>query len=252
MIAKPLLHAVQSVLAADLACSPSAFETDHIQICEAERREGRFRFPFREKSLNIVTMGRGAVISCDKGKVGWMTEHLSGLDRGQLYSIQTLSKLEALVNRDKQYIAGPDQKYVCTRAELNDVYIPNDISVTTFYGNDVQAAYVHKGFNHALGYRVDSPRPDMICTVAEHNGIVAGIAGASADCETMWQIGVDVAPHFQGRGIGRALVGTVARAIWKEGIIPYYSTEISNLRSRQLAVSLGFWPAWIQLYARDS
>jgi len=79
---------------------------------------------------------------------------------------------------------------------------------------------------------------------------VVGIAGASADCELMWQIGVDVLPEYQGLGIGKALVGTLTKAVLEKGVLPYYSTEVSHLQSRQLAVSLGYWPAWVQLYAR--
>jgi len=89
-----------------------------------------------------------------------------------------------------------------------------------------------------------------LAAVAEYGGIIVGIAGASEDCELMWQIGVDVLPEFQSRGIGKALVGKLTRALFHEGIVPYYSASLSNMQSRQLAVSLGYWPAWIQIYAR--
>lgn len=82
------------------------------------------------------------------------------------------------------------------------------------------------------------------------DGKVVGIAGASEDCELMWQIGVDVLPEFQGLGIGKAIAGTLTKAVLDEGVLPYYSTEVSNLQSRQLAISIGYWPAWVELYDR--
>jgi GNAT superfamily N-acetyltransferase len=66
----------------------------------------------------------------------------------------------------------------------------------------------------------------------------------------MWQIGVDVLPEYQGLGIGKAIVGSLTRAVLDEGVLPYYSTAVSNLQSRQLATRLGYRPAWIELYTR--
>jgi predicted GNAT family acetyltransferase len=112
--------------------------------------------------------------------------------------------------------------------------------------------YGYTRFKHALSFRTDSLRPDMMAAVAVCDGTVVGIAGASADSETMWQIGVDVLPEYQEKGIGKAIVGTLTLSILREGVTPYYSTITSNLQSRQLAASLGYWPAWVEMYARDN
>jgi beta-phosphoglucomutase-like phosphatase (HAD superfamily) len=55
----------------------------------------------------------------------------------------------------------------------------------------------------------------------------------------------------RGAGIGRALVGRLTEAVLDAGRVPYYSTAVSNLRSRAVALGLGYWPAWTELYARD-
>ena len=54
-----------------------------------------------------------------------------------------------------------------------------------------------------------------------------------------------------GGGIGRALVGRLTAAVFDRGRVPYYSTTVANLRSRDLAIGVGYWPAWTDLYARD-
>ena len=77
------------------------------------------------------------------------------------------------------------------------------------------------------------------------------MAGASADSDDLWQIGVEVVEAARGSGIGRALVGRLIEGILDRGRIPYYTTVVSNLRSRSVAISLGYWPAWTELYARD-
>lgn len=76
-------------------------------------------------------------------------------------------------------------------------------------------------------------------------------AGVKADSDAMWQIGVDVIAPEHGRGVGRALVGRLTELILDRGKIPYYSPAASNIRSRTVATSLGYWPAWTELYARD-
>ncbi|WP_308639438.1 GNAT family N-acetyltransferase [Paenibacillus silvisoli] len=247
---KAVQQSVLTVLAANMSCSVRDLLSDGVSIHAAERREGAFRFPNRAKSLQAASIGNGAVVSCSIERLEWVIKHAGRLSRGQLFSIPTLALLDAFVKPDHQYMAGPDQKYVCSVDRLVHVEAPDDIIVRMQDRNRIMDLYAFPHFKHALSFRADSPRPDRLAAVAEYRGEIVGIAGASEDCELMWQIGVDVLPDYQGRGIGRALVGKLAKEVLHEGITPYYSTEVSNLKSRQLAVSLGFWPAWIEVYAR--
>ncbi|HEY7415117.1 MAG TPA: GNAT family N-acetyltransferase [Ktedonobacteraceae bacterium] len=246
-----LLQAIRKVLAANLACHEDDFMKDGTFISVAEVREGRMKFPLREKSLSMVTMGKSVRISCSADWIDWAKKYLGSLTREQLFSASTIAQIQHYVELDRQWIAGPVQKYVCSRDDLKPFFVPEEINVTLVERKDIPSLYEHDQFQHALSNQVQSVRPDVLASVAEHRGNVVGIAGASADCEVMWQIGVDILAEHQGRGIGKALVGTLTRALWKKGIIPYYSTTVSNLQSRQLASSLGYWPAWIELYTKE-
>lgn len=128
---------------------------------------------------------------------------------------------------------------------------PSGVSVSVVAGENVANLYRHAGFGHALAYSVDHPRPDAVAAMAERKGEIVGIAGASADCESLWQVGVDVVPTARGIGVGRALVGRLTEAVFGAGRVPYYSAAVGNLRSIALATGLGYWPAWCELYARD-
>lgn len=246
-----LLQTIRKVLAANLACHEDNFTKDGTFISVAEIREGRMKFPLREKSLSIVTMGNSVNISCSADRIDWAQKYLGILTREQLFSASTIAQIQHYVERDRQWIAGPVQKYVCSRDDLKPFFVPEEIRVTLVGREDISSLYTHDQFYHALSYQAQSDRPDVLASMAEHQGNVIGIAGASADCEVMWQIGVDILAEYQGRGIGKALVGTLTRALCKRGIIPYYSTTVSNLQSRQLASSLGYWPAWIELYTKE-
>ena len=79
---------------------------------------------------------------------------------------------------------------------------------------------------------------------------IIGMAGASADSETMWQIGIDVLPEYRGRGIGTNLVTLLKNEVLKRGKIPFYGTVESHLNSQNIAISAGFFPAWAELYSK--
>jgi predicted GNAT family acetyltransferase len=74
------------------------------------------------------------------------------------------------------------------------------------------------------------------------------MAGASADCENMWQIGIDVLPPFRGKGLASCLVSRLAALILKRGIVPFYCTGSFNIPSQLVAYRSGFFPAWMCTY----
>lgn len=91
---------------------------------------------------------------------------------------------------------------------------------------------------------------DMLAAGAYDGGTLIGLAGCSADCETMWQIGVDVLPTYRRRGIAAALTSRLALAILERGKVPFYCAAWSNIRSVRNAITSGFVPAWVELTAK--
>lgn len=84
----------------------------------------------------------------------------------------------------------------------------------------------------------------------DRKGQLIGLAGASADCETMWQIGVDVLPEYRRCGIAAALTGNLAAEILQKGKVPFYCAAWSNLSSVRTALRCGFRPAWAEVTAK--
>ena len=93
---------------------------------------------------------------------------------------------------------------------------------------------------------------DRIAIGAYDNGRLIGMAGASDDCETMWQIGIDVLPEYRRQGVASALTSTLAVEILKRGIVPFYCAAWSNIRSVRNAIKSGFRPAWVELTVRKA
>lgn len=93
---------------------------------------------------------------------------------------------------------------------------------------------------------------DMLVSVAFDNDKIIGMAGCSADCDSMWQIGVDVLPKYRRNGIAASLTSHLAVEILKRDKVPFYCCAWSNIRSVRNAIKSGFRPAWVHLTSIDT
>lgn len=97
----------------------------------------------------------------------------------------------------------------------------------------------------------DRAQLDVLGVGAYDSGKLVGLAACSADCETMYQIGVDVLPKYRQKGIAAALTSNLACEILSLGKVPFYCAAWCNIKSVRNAVKCGFKPAWVELTARD-
>lgn len=91
---------------------------------------------------------------------------------------------------------------------------------------------------------------DVLAVGAYDQGKLIGLAGASADCDKMWQIGIDVLPEYRRQGIAAALTSRLAIEILERGKVPFYCAAWSNIPSVRNAIRCGFRPAWVELTAK--
>ena len=93
----------------------------------------------------------------------------------------------------------------------------------------------------------DRKELDVLGMGAYDGGKLIGLAGCSADCADMWQIGIDVLPEYRRKGIAAALTSGLALEILARDKVPFYCCAWSNLPSAKNAVRSGFSPAWAEL-----
>ena len=98
----------------------------------------------------------------------------------------------------------------------------------------------------------DRKQLDVLGVGAYAGGKLIGLAGCSADCSTMWQIGVDVLPEYRRKGLAASLTSTLAVEILKRGKLPFYCSAWSNIRSVRNAIKSGFLPAWVEMTAKPA
>lgn len=99
---------------------------------------------------------------------------------------------------------------------------------------------------------MEHPERDVLALGAYDGSRLIGLAGCSADCESMYQIGIDVLPAWRGQGVAAALTSRLALEIVALGRVPFYCAAWSNIPSVRNAIKSGFRPAWVELTARES
>jgi GNAT superfamily N-acetyltransferase len=225
------------------------FADDRVFVVRSQLRPGRRAFPVRANSLSAVTLGQGVVVSCDEFYYDWALENLPSLSREEVFAAGTVARLVEIAAACGQRIAGPTLKTVCTPDSFQMCAPPSCIALERFRGDEIRALYEHAGFTNALSYDPSSPRPDVIAVAAKEGAQIVGIAGVSADCDTLWQVGIDVLVTHRNRGIAKALVAAATELVFDADRIPYSASAISNLPSARTLAAVGYWPAWTELYS---
>ena len=144
---------------------------------------------------------------------------------------------------------------VCFMAEyfLPDINVikeqPCNYDVRVLFPADFEQYYTNEWENALCKSR---KHLDKLAVGAFDNDRLIGLAGCSADCEAMYQIGVDVLPEYRRKGVASAITSRLAIEIIKLGKVPFYCAAWSNIKSVRNAIKSGFRPAWLELTARNN
>jgi len=229
-----MLRIVKKQLATDLNCEPGDFDKEGVVFREARENPGRRPFPRGERHIEMYTMGSAVIVSATPDILSYLRAQLEGKSREEAF--------------DAPFVYGLGICHLPGAEKLAPIPTPDGIEIVTVAQPDIPKLYVYKGFPYAIWYGAHI-RPETLVTVAyTENGAVAGMAGASDDCEMMWQIGINVLPEYRNRGIAAALTNRLAIEIMEREKIPYYGAAASNIASLLVARCAGFSPAWACIY----
>ena len=90
--------------------------------------------------------------------------------------------------------------------------------------------------------------PDVIAVALYDSGDPVAMAGASSDADKMWQIGIDVLPEYEHKGLAVYLVTLLKDRIMSMGRVPFYGTSESHSNSMDAAIRSGFMPAFTEVF----
>lgn len=126
--------------------------------------------------------------------------------------------------------------------------LPSDYEIRLLKPDDFSKYYVPQWSNALCEKR---KHLDVLAVGAFAENELVGLAACSADGETMWQIGIDVLPDYRKKGIAATLTSRLAIEILQLGIVPFYCTAWSNIKSVRNAIKSGFKPAWVEMTAKS-
>lgn len=231
---KIMMDCVYNQLAIDYDCSPDDFLKDGLIFTEARENKERRPFPWRKPRLEMITFGQSVVINVSADVLPYVREQLDGKTRYEAFFMP--------------FVYGITPYFLPDIGKIAPLINPDGFEYEMVEKHNIHKLYEVGGFHNAIRYDINDPRPDMLVTLARYKDEVVGMAGASADCKTMWQIGVDVLLPYRGNGIASALVNMLTLEILRRGFIPYYGTDGSNVLSTHVAVKAGYIPAWVHCY----
>ncbi len=127
---------------------------------------------------------------------------------------------------------------------------PCDFDIVKYNREEIEQFRGLERFHNA--YSFEEYAPDVLGIAAVCDGKIIGMAGASADSETLWQIGIDVDPAARGKHVGATLVSILKKDILDGDHTPFYGTSMSNIGSQRVAHHAGFVASWTELGSKRS
>ncbi|MCI8589148.1 MAG: GNAT family N-acetyltransferase [Clostridiales bacterium] len=237
-----ILQIAMAQSAIDSNCQPEDFRSGGVTILPSKPSEGARHYLELPFFCDLATYGTGLVASVDERIMDFITDYCR---RFPAYRAFETPAIHLLTKEFEKYGAAP-----CFMAEY---FLPDLTKLSPIdcrypiriLGPEAFAPLYTEDWTNALCE--NRKQYDRIAAAAYDGDTLIGLAGASADCDSMWQIGIDVLPAYRRQGIASALTARLALEIVGMGKVPFYCCAWSNVASARNAIRAGFKPSWVQL-----
>lgn len=243
---RDILNTALAQSAVDYGCSPGDFLRSEPTVVLSQKREGARCYLPLPLTCSLVSYGGCVVAQTSEPLLAPVREFLLRYPAEHCFETPNLYELNRILT--------PYDHRVCFMAEyfLPDLdrlqRLPCPYPTRLLTQEEFAELYLPQWSNALCEKRRER---DVLAVGAYDGGALIGLAGASADCETMYQIGIDVLPAYRRQGIAAALTSALALAILDCGRVPFYCAAWSNLPSVRNALRSGFAPAWAEMTARS-
>lgn len=231
----------------DCNCAPEDFLREESIVTESKPHPKARSYVPLPLECDLVSYGNNIVAQCSPRLKEAVGHYIHTYPTEHAFETPHLHVLEELIR--------PCGLKVCFMAEyfLPDMdkltALPCPYELKLLHPEDFSGLYTGQWSNALCS---DRKQLDVLAVGAYDGDTLVGLAGCSADCETMYQIGVDVLPQYRRQGIAAALTSRLALEILKLGKVPFYCAAWCNLKSVRNAFKCGFRPVWVEITARDS
>jgi GNAT superfamily N-acetyltransferase len=231
--------------ALDLGAEAEDFEkSENVVVLsrESERARRYLKLPF---SCQLVSYGRNVVASVSPAFRAIAETYVNAYPVEHLFETPHLHVLNEALMEKGQKICFMAEYFLPDVNALRPLDCPYELRLLT--PTDFAGLYLPAWSNALCEARKEL---DVLGIGAYDNGRLVGLAGCSADCDTMWQIGIDVLAEYRRQGIASALTSRLALEILSRGKVPFYCAAWCNIPSVRNAIRSGFRPAWVEMTAK--
>ena len=245
MTNQEILNIAMAQSAVDLCAEPTDFEKSENVLVTSRENGGARRYLKLPFSCQLVSYGNNVVASVSPEFREIAENYINKYPVEHLFETPHLHVLNDTMMKKGQKI--------CFMAEyfLPDINLlrPLDCSyeLRILEQKDFAELYLPEWSNALCK---DRKHLDMLGVGAYDGDKLVGLAGCSADCDTMWQIGIDVLPEYRRQGIAAGLTSRLAVEILNRGKVPFYCAAWCNVKSVRNAIKSGFRPAWVEMTAK--
>lgn len=241
-----ILRIAMEQSAEDLCCSAKDFEKDENIVGFSKENPNARKYLNLPFSCQIVSYGKNIVASVLPELADITKDYINRFEVCHCFETPNMHSLS-----EKLRPYGLD---ICFMAEyfLPDVHVlkelPCPYELRVLNPSDFVDLYLPQWSNALCEKR---KHLDVLGVGAYDGNKLIGLAGCSADCETMWQIGVDVLPAYRQKGVASAMTSRLALEILARGKVPFYCCAWSNIPSARNAIRSGFRPSWVEMTAKS-
>lgn len=235
------------LLSLELNCDPSDLRSGENTLTLPEYKEGRRRYHPGVPFLQMATAGRGAVFSADGQIHDFLRELVKNKEGHRLFELGDLAKIDTELRKYGWELHPTHHMFLpCRQTETDGRF-----KVKWFFDDEIKPFYGDDRFPNAICYPQPNPgTPDRMIVCAYDGDKIMGMSGCSEDSPGWFQIGIDVLPEYQSRGLGSYLVTLVKNKVIECGGIPFYGTATANVFSQSIAINSGFRQAWVETDAK--
>ena len=230
-------------LAIDYCCKISDIKDDKNHFTEYEKLEGRRQFEEADDCvLKVIAVNGKLIFTGKKSVVDVCQKQFSNKSGNWFMDVVNFRKLDEILKKEGYRIKTVHSFFI---PKDDHVYEINGVEIKKYNQEEILQFKDDDRFDEAFCFSEASPDVLAVAAIIDHE--IVGMAGASADSPSFWQIGINVNKNFEGRHIASGLVSILKSDILKKGIVPYYGTSFSNLASQHVAARAGFEVAWVEL-----
>ena len=232
--------------AIDLSCTQEDFYLNENKVVISKENPKARSYLKLPVYCNLASFGNNVVASVNADISEVVLDYINKYPIEECFAVPNIFFLNDELQKHGWKISFCAQRFL---PDMNLIKpIPCNYELKILQPDDYAHLYGVPGLGNALGSG-RRKHLDKIAIGAYDGKTLIGLAGSSADCDTMWQFGIDVLPNYRRKGIAAALTSRLAVEILHLGIVQYTGNRWANIRSLKTELAIGFRPAWVDMLA---